>query len=764
MKFQASVGRRGRHAVSVGLALLVMFLAVPALAQQNIPQPDEAFKPTAEAVGPDKVRISWEIHEDTYLYRDKLGLSLVRPEGGAVAGQELPPGKKKYDEVFGKELRVFRDKATLTAELETLDGAREVTLEARYQGCADAGVCYPPQTKQLTVALPAASAGTGSSGGAATAAATSGARDLLPPEKAFKPSVTATGTDQVKAAWEVADGYYLYRDKLDLRVVKPEGLKVAGRELPPGKKKYDEVFDKELRIFRKEAALTANLARDGSGAQPVTVELRYQGCADAGVCYPPQTKQAALTLPAAGTAEAAAAGGDGGSGGPPASEQGQFAAALESGGILALGFFFLAGLGLAFTPCIFPMVPILSGIIVGAGGSEGAPGMTKARAFTLSLAYVLGVAITYAILGVIAGATGAAIQAALQNPWVIGAFAAVFVALALSMFGFYDLQLPSSLQTRIQQSQENLGRGSVTGTLVMGVLSALIVGPCVAPPLAGALLYIGQTGDMVLGGTSLFAMSLGMGVPLLVVGTTAGSVMPRAGTWMNAVKYVFGVLLLGVAIFLVSRIIPYAVSLFLWGLLLVVAAVYLGALDRLAPEASGWQRLWKGLGVVLLVLGTLELVGAVTGGEDPLDPLEGLVAAGGSVAAGGESGEEGLEFRRVQSMEELQAALDEAAAAGRPVMLDFYADWCIECVRYERSTFESPQVHEVLKGQDALLLQADVTQQNAADKALQRHFNIIGPPAIMFFDRDGQEIQSARIAGYKGAEEFVKHVRQVYGS
>ncbi|KPV39405.1 thiol:disulfide interchange protein, partial [Thiohalorhabdus denitrificans] len=497
----------------------------------------------------------------------------------------------------------------------------------------------------------------------------------------------------------------------------------------------------------------------------VVVEARYQGCADAGVCYPPQTKELTVSLadaPAAAAGGPGSGGGDGGAAGDAGegagegaaggstSEQGQFAAALESGGLVALGLFFLAGLGLAFTPCIFPMVPILSGIIVGSGGGEGGTGMTKARAFSLSLAYVLGVAVTYALLGVVAGATGAAIQAALQNPWVIGAFAAVFVALALSMFGFYDLQLPSSLQSRLQQSQQHMKGGSLPATWVMGVLSALIVGPCVAPPLAGALLYIGQTGDMVLGGTSLFAMSLGMGVPLLVVGTTAGSVMPKAGAWMNAVKYVFGVLLLGVAIFLLERVVPYAVTLFLWGLLLVITAVYLGAFDRLAPEAGGWQRLWKGLGVVLVVLGTLQLVGSVTGGEDPLDPLDGLVASTGGAGGGGGDAEH-LDFREVSGPDELQAALDDAAAAGRPVMLDFYADWCIECVRYERTTFEDPRVHQALADQDALLLQADVTEQSGAHKELQRRFNIIGPPAIMFFGPDGEEIQSARIAGYKDA-------------
>ncbi|HKJ70203.1 MAG TPA: protein-disulfide reductase DsbD [Gammaproteobacteria bacterium] len=611
-----------------------------------------------------------------------------------------------------------------------------------------------------------------------TAAGTASAQsDLLQPEKAFQPSATAVNAETVRVNWKIADGYYLYRDKLDFQVVKPEGLSVTGISKPQGKKKYDEVFKKELHIFRHAASLTAALDRpDGAGEREVTVEVRYQGCADAGVCYPPQTARFGLTLPAVASAgagggesgaaasaasqgggKAAGSGGSAGTAQGPASQQTQFASALEAGGWTVLGVFFLAGLGLAFTPCVFPMIPILSGIIVGQGGEGG--GMTKSRAFTLSLVYVLGVAVTYAVLGVIAGATGAAIQAALQNPWVIAAFALVFVALALSMFGFYDIQLPSRLQTRIQESQQNLGRGSVLGTLVMGVLSALIVGPCVAPPLAGALIYIGQTGDMVLGGTSLFAMSLGMGVPLLVVGTTAGSVMPRAGHWMNVVKYVFGVLLLGVAIYLVSRIVPYWVALLLWGVLLTVSGIYMGALDRLDPEASGWHRLWKGLGVVLVVLGTLELLGAVTGAEDPLRPLERVTAGGGS---GSGEAKQSLEFQRVASLDQLRSAIGDATAAGRPVMLDFYADWCIECVRYERSTFESPRVAKALAGRDVKLIQVDVTDQNKADKALQRHFGIVGPPAIMFFNQNGDELRASRVAGYMNAEEFTSHVRQVF--
>jgi thiol:disulfide interchange protein DsbD len=581
-------------------------------------------------------------------------------------------------------------------------------------------------------------------------------QNIPQPDEAFQPSAAAAGADRVRIDWQIVDATYLYRSKIDVTVVEPDGVSVTELRIPQGKTKYDPTFDKEMQVFRDSAQAVAVLERPAKGALDVALEVSYQGCADAGVCYPPQTARFDVTLPAPGSTQAAelATGSEqaGRGGGAPTSEQTRFANALETGGLLAVGVFFLAGLGLAFTPCVFPMIPILSGIIVGQGGEHG---MTKRRAFSLSLAYVLGVAVTYAILGVIAGATGAYIQAALQNPWVIGAFAAVFVALALSMFGFYDIQMPASVQTRIQQKQQETGSGGgLFGTAFMGVLSALIVGPCVAPPLAGALLYIGQQGDLVLGGVSLFALSLGMGVPLLVVGTTAGSVLPKAGGWMERVKYVFGVLMLAVAVYLLSRVVPAGLTLFLWGVLLVVSAVYMGALERLDAEASGWRRLWKGLGVVLLVLGTLELVGSVTGARDPFHPLAGLRASGGG---GGAVQHAGLEFRQVKSLEGLQQAVSSAAEQGRPVMLDFYADWCVECKRYERTTFTDPGVKQALEG--VTLLQVDVTEQDAADKRIQSHFNVIGPPAILFFNADGEEIAPARIAGYQGAEAFTDHIR-----
>ncbi|KRT57270.1 protein-disulfide reductase DsbD, partial [endosymbiont of Ridgeia piscesae] len=373
----------------------------------------------------------------------------------------------------------------------------------------------------------------------------------------------------------------------------------------------------------------------------------------------------------------------------------------------------------------------------------------------LSLVYVLAMALTYTLAGVLAGLFGENLQVAFQNPWVLATFALVFVLLALSMFGFYELQLPSSLQSRLSEISNKQRGGSLAGVAIMGFLSALIVGPCVAPPLAGALIYIGQTGDALLGGLALFALSMGMGAPLIAIGTSAGKLLPRAGRWMDTVKAVFGVAMLGVAIFMLERIIPADIAMFLWGMLLVVSAIYMGALRHLEIEAGGWQKLWKGLGMVLLIYGALLLIGAAAGGKDTLQPLRGLVASGGAAAGHTEE----LRFKRIKSLADLQREVAQASAAGRPVMLDFYADWCISCKEMEKYTFADPKVIAALDG--VLLLQADVTANDATDQALlQGHFGLPGPPAIIFYGSDGKERKRFRVVGFKGADEFATHVAE----
>ncbi|MBU2478824.1 MAG: protein-disulfide reductase DsbD, partial [Gammaproteobacteria bacterium] len=385
-------------------------------------------------------------------------------------------------------------------------------------------------------------------------------------------------------------------------------------------------------------------------------------------------------------------------------------------------------------------------------------GLTTRRAFMLSLVYVLAMALTYTVAGVIAALFGENLQAAFQNPWILSSFAAVFVLLALSMFGFYDLQMPAALQSRLSALSNRQQGGTLVGVAVMGFLSALIVGPCVAAPLAAALLVIGQTGDTVLGGSALFALSMGMGTPLLAIGTGAGKLLPRAGGWMNAVKAVFGVLLLAVAIWMLERILPAAVSMTLWAALLITSAVYMGALEKLDVDATGWHKLWKGVGLILLVQGVLVLAGVAAGSNDVLQPLRGAALTGNASTTQAATS---LDFQRIKSVDDLNQAITQANRQGKTVMLDFYADWCTECHRMEKNTFRNADVLNALG--NAVALQADVTANDDTDKALLQHFKLIGPPAILFFDNNGQELGRHRVVGYMDPETFSAHVQRAYG-
>jgi thiol:disulfide interchange protein DsbD len=478
----------------------------------------------------------------------------------------------------------------------------------------------------------------------------------------------------------------------------------------------------------------------------VKLLVTSQGCADIGVCYVPQVQSAELRLAAADGARFSIFGKDEPLASSPgriadsvASDEMRFAGVLESGRLWAvMAVFFGAGLLLTFTPCVLPMVPILSGIIVGEGRK-----VTRRRAFLLSLAYVLGMAVTYTAIGVGAALSGSFLSAALQNAWVLGAFAAVFVVLALSMFGFYELQLPASWNARLADASNRLSGGHWGAVALMGVLSAAIVSPCVVAPLAGALLYIGQTRDTLLGGAALFSMALGMGAPLVLVGVSGGMLLPKAGLWMEAVKQFFGVLLLAVAIWIIAPVIPVAIQMLLWAALLIGSSVFLRALESLPQEAPGWTRLWKALGILALLVGVAQGVGALSGARDPLRPLAGVFA---------ESSEaQPLRFETVKTLADVDAHLK---TAGKPALLDFYAHWCVSCKEMERFTFSDPQVQARLAGMT--LLRADVTANTADDKALLKRYRLFGPPGIIFFDAIGREIEGVRVIGYQSPEKFTK--------
>ncbi len=581
--------------------------------------------------------------------------------------------------------------------------------------------------------------------------------ELLPPEKAFTIAVTARDTNTLLADLAPAPDYYLYRDRISFSVVDPAGVSVVEVALPEGQPKADPTFG-TVQVYHQPIQAVISLRYEGSPPPELRLLASYQGCnGPLGVCYPPVEKTvvvsfagvAAPVVRSASTATAAAVQDS------PATvaEVGASRSLAEDSSDpdvvrrlftqgnrgLLLAAFFGFGLLLAFTPCMLPMIPILSGIIVGQG-----PRLSRRHAFGLSALYVLGMALTYALAGVAAGLAGTLLSAYLQNPWVLGSFALVFLLLSLSMFGLYDLQLPAALRNRLAETSAGIRGGRALGVFLMGVLSAIIVGPCVAAPLAGALLYIGQTGDVVIGGTALFAMAIGMGIPLLVIGTTAGSLLPKSGAWTVAVQRVFGVVMLGVAIYMLTPVIPIVAQQLLWAALLIVPAMFLHALDPLPVDAPGHRRLFKGVGVLALLMGAALLVGALSGHREILQPLAGF--RGGALT--GATPE--LQFQPVRSVADLDARLQ--AARGRPVMLDFWAEWCVSCKEMDQFTFSDARVQARLK--DTLLLRADVTANNADDQALLRRFKLFGPPGIVFFDRDGEEV-AFRVIGYQPPEQFL---------
>ena len=581
---------------------------------------------------------------------------------------------------------------------------------------------------------------------------------FLSPDQAFGLDAHALDSQTLLVSFSVTPGYYLYRDKVVFTI--PElGIKISNVSLPKGEMKHDPNFG-DMEVFHQPFQAKIALERSSKIAQGITLQATYQGCSEQGLCYPPINKMLKISLPAVGAksppssiAAKTVVAED--TPNPPSTQQ-QTAADNDNSRIarlfkqgsfwLIVSFFFGAGLLLAFTPCMFPMVPILSGIIVGHGHK-----ITHKHGFLLSLSYVLGMAITYAAVGIAAGLSGTLLSNALQTPWALGSFAVIFVVLSLSMFGFYELQLPTALQSKLTDSSNKLHGGHFSGVFVMGALSAIIVGPCVAAPLAGALLYIGQTHDAVLGGSALFSMAMGMGVPLLLIGASAGTLLPKAGAWMESVKRVFGVLLLAVAIWIISPIIPTSVVMLLWAALLVLSAIFLHALDSLPHNANHWHRLWKGIGVLCLLVGVAYLAGALSGARDVLRPLGALGSSGRAEAS------PTMQFARIKDLAELDARI--SAAGGKFVMLDFYADWCVSCKEMERGTFTDAAVQAKLK--NAILLQADVTANSEDDKALLARYQLFGPPAMLFFDKQGKEQGDLRVTGYQDVPQFLQSLQNV---
>ncbi len=853
---------RGAHGLRrwVATAMLAIACVGPAAAvdESELLPVDQAFALSATATARGRIELTWRIADGYYLYRHRI---VVQPVGSGLANStpkfnplQLPSGEQHTDEFFGK-VETYRGRVTATLTGAAATGVDAVTLRVKYQGCADLGVCYPPQTRTLTVALPAEAA-VEERPVAAEAAPTKGAQgdgsfaalgralggsgkttpllgnvpaggtdaSPLPPEQAFGFEAIALDGDTLLLRFTPARGYYLYRDRTALEFDGIAGIALQRPRWPRGVAHRDEFFG-DVTVYFDQVEVEVPLQRTRADAVAGTLTATFQGCQTDGICYPPMTRSVRVVLPAgtvtpvaeriagagadpAGMATATAApspqpspasgrgsqpsgsgsqpSGSGsqpnGSGSQPSgsgSQNGTAAAGGVDAGAASRGAqdnvaaavsldeqaedsrlaaalagtsrwwtllgFFGAGLLLAFTPCVLPMIPILSGLIAGQGTRIG-----TRRALLLSLVYVVANALVFTVAGVVAGLLGANLQAAFQTPWVLVAFAGLFVALALSSFGWYEMQLPIALRARLGAISERQHGGSLLGVAAMGALSALIVGPCVAPPLAAAVLYIGQSHDPVFGGAALFLLAMGMGLPLLAFGAAAGRGMPTSGPWMTAAQRVFGFVFLGLAIWMLSRILPAAATLALWGLLALAAAVWaFAASGPTTPQRA--RALARFAGLVLAVIGVAELLGALGGGRDPLQPLAGVL--------GSEQARE-LPFRRIKSLDDLDREVAAAQAAGKPLLFDFYADWCVSCKEMDKYTFTEPAVQAALDG--FVLLKADVTANDAVDQALMQRFKIIGPPATLFF-ADGVERRELRLIGFEQAAPFVARVQRAAG-
>lgn len=555
---------------------------------------------------------------------------------------------------------------------------------------------------------------------------------VLKPEEAFKLQLKAIDAQTIEAHFSIAPGHYLYRDRIKFSVLSPSQIKISDIKLPAGEIKEDANFGTQV-VYHRDFTLAIKLS---AASLNTSLLASYQGCSEQGLCYAPIKNTLTVNLDKAAPATPVSMDNDTDSS----------TRLLQSGNVwLAVGGFFLAGLLLSMTPCVLPMIPILSSIIVGQHSLNNTP--SKWHGFGLSLAYVLGMALSYAVAGVAAGLTGNLLSVALQNPWVLGSTAVLFVLLACAMFGLYELKLPQGFEDKMLKTSNRIKGGRFIGVFAMGALSALIVSPCVAAPLAGALIYIGQTHDVLLGGIGLFALGLGMGVPLLLLGASAGSLLPKTGNWMNSVRNLFGVIMLAMAIWLISPLLPIAGQLGLWATLLIITAVYHQALDRLPSHASNAAKLGKGMAIILLLLGVALLIGALSGAKSASQPLANLISKNESVGL-----DKPLVFERVKNLAELDDKL--ANTQGRTVMLDFYADWCVACKELEQFTFSDKKVQQLLK--DTVLLQADVTANSDDDKALLKRFGLYGPPGIAFFNARGEEMRSLQTVGFQNAERFSK--------
>jgi len=743
--------------------LLIAFLGLMiasqafALSEEDLLPPDQAFSVIARAVDANTVEVEWTAADGYYMYNDKYNFK--SETAGIELGEiKLPPGEKKIgirpDGTEG-ELEVYRHKLAIKVPLIRSSEATSLQLVVGAQGCADLGVCYPPAKHTVLLNLPAI--GTAPSSGIQKLSSLGdsllggGQREFLPPEQAFSYSASLDANGNIVADWTIADGYYLYKDKFSFST-DTAGLQLGEVNMPAGKMHHGILPDGsegEVEVYMQTLSIVIPVD-NAPAAGTISFTAKFQGCADAGICYPPMTKKTDLAVSNDLIKKSSAQTTTATTNNSPEAKNTYLWYVLVA---------FAVGLGLTFTPCVLPMIPILSSIIVGQSQNGE---ISKLKGGMLAASYVLGTSVIYTIAGYFAGKSGDQLQAYFQNAWLIGGVSLILVILALSMFGLFTIQMPAAIQSRMQSKSAGIKGGSLFGVFLMGILSSMIVGACASPILLSVLLVAIESRDPILGSLIMFSMSWGMGAILIAIGIGAGALIPKAGSWMDSVKYFFGVLLIAVAIY-ITTVLPGVPVLLLWGVFLITLGVYLGATQSLPDGASGWRSFWKGIGTVLLIWGVLSLVGSMQGNRDIMQPVDfSRVSFSGSAATGNESSTSNAGhaiFTQVASIADLDRELAKAKAAGKPVMIDFFATWCTDCLRLEKSTFSDPAVKKLMD--NFVALQVDVTDPNNPDtSAVQKSLGVYGPPAILFFTPQGQRNKSKDFYGFKDAADFTAHLKQ----
>ena len=755
--------------MSLAAALVLLFVSGPAMPQlftsfeegELLPA-EQAFSFWAAPDGNSGILARWQIADGYYMYRDKIKFHLQEDKFNATTA-DYPAGHIKDDAVFGK-VEVYTGSFETRIEITGPQG--EFVLVSAGQGCNEpVGVCYPPITHKtsftksddgilLATFVPqAAAAGIFSQkqdeNTPLQSPATSQNQDnsvpdlrallsnafsqpeFLDVDKAFMLRDVGITENAVTGTFEIAQGYYLYQEKLVLKLDE-QPLEITTSQPP---EQYDDPTFGTTGIYRTGFDfVAARLLQSRAG--PVNITVQYQGCAEGKICYPPVTRTFNTIAPAAAAPMPRPA--------IPAEEN---SASLS----VILPVAFIAGILLVFTPCVLPMIPVLSSIIVGQGGT-----ITRLRAGSLSLAYVLGTVLTYALMGALAGATGEQLQAYFQNVWAIGILSGVFVAMALSMFGLYELQMPVFLQTVIQKKSDNLV-GSIPMVFLLGLVSALVIGACVSPVLISVLSAAVISSDPVLGAQTMSAMALGMGIPLIIIGLGAGYLIPKSGPWMETIKQVFGIMLIAVAIYLLEAL-PQIPILLVWGAFLIIVGIYIPAMMR-QQSSGGGHYFSKGAGIILLVWGICALIGGFMGQRDLLRPLPSSLLSGGSNTVSENEGK--TVFTQIMTTDELDQYIAEASSVSRNIIVDYYADWCPDCKKMEKYTFRNEAVMSQINNR-FIALQVDVTDplsQHA--NALKKRFNVLGPPAMIFLDSSGRVMSEFNFYGYKNPNAFQAHLQSI---